>query len=232
MKKFLKFALKSQWKTILVIFVLVILQTFFQIEIINLFNYALIDVENQKMDLLFDDTATMLALTILSMITIYIISYLSTRVSSKAAYNTREKIFHILMNLPDDEISKFKITGLITRSTRGIFSEQGFIMLILKHFIIIPFVFIGIVFEISLIDKTFAVLFATVIIILTIILILRLNQITEIFFKAKKTYGKLNLLFLSKISNITNNIPFKKRNTALNLKKHVKIPIIKTLNIS
>ena len=50
MKKFLKFALKSQWKTILVIFVLVILQTFFQIEIINLFNYALIDVENQKMD--------------------------------------------------------------------------------------------------------------------------------------------------------------------------------------
>lgn len=154
MKKFLKFALKSQWKTILVIFVLVILQTFFQIEIINLFNYALIDVENQKMDLLFDDTATMLALTILSMITIYTISYLSTRVSSKAAYNTREKIFHILMNLPDDEISKFKITGLITRSTRGIYSEQGFIMLLLKHLIIIPFVFIGIVFEISLVDKT------------------------------------------------------------------------------
>ena len=114
------------------------------------------------------------------------------------------------MNLPDDEINKFKITGLITRSTRGIYSEQGFIMLLLKHFIIIPFVFIGIVFEISLIDKTFAALFAAVIIILTIILILRLKQITEIFFKAKKTYGKLNLLFLSKINNITNNIPFKK----------------------
>lgn len=125
MKKFLKFALKSQWKTISVIFVLVILQTFFQIEIINLFSHALFDVENQKMDLLFDDTATMLMLTILSMITIYAISYLSTRVSSKAAYNTREKIFHILMNLPDDEISKFKVTGLITRSTRGIYSEQG-----------------------------------------------------------------------------------------------------------
>ncbi|MBQ6511706.1 ABC transporter transmembrane domain-containing protein [Methanobrevibacter sp.] len=162
------------------------------------------------MDLLFDDAETMLMLTILSMITIYAISYLSTRVSSKAAYNTREKVFHILMNLPDDEINKFKITGLITRSTRGIYSEQGFIMLLLKHFIIIPFVFIGIVFEISLIDKTFAALFAAVIIILTIILILRLKQITEIFFKAKKTYGKLNLLFLSKINNITNNIPFKK----------------------
>ena len=77
MKKFLKFALKSQWKTILVIFVLVILQTFFQIEIINLFSYALIDVENQKMNLLFDDAATMLILTILSMITIYAISYLN-----------------------------------------------------------------------------------------------------------------------------------------------------------
>ncbi len=200
MKKFLKFALKSQWKTISVIFVLVILQTFFQIEIINLFSHALFDVENQKMDLLFDDTATMLALTILSMITIYAISYLSTRVSSKAAYNTREKIFHILMNLPDDEISKFKVTGLITRSTRGIYSEQGFIMLLLKHLIIIPFVFIGIVFEISLVDKTFAALFAAVIIILTIILILRLKQITEIFFKAKKTYGKLTYCSYQKLT--------------------------------
>ena len=213
MKKFLKLALKSQWKTILIIIVLVILQTFFQIEIINLFSSALNNLEYKKIDLLFDNGTLMLIYTILSMIVIYAISYLSTKVSSKAAYNVREKIFHILMNLPDDEINKFKITGLITRSTRGIFSEQGFIMLMLKHFIIIPFVFISIVFQIALIDQTFATLFATFIIVLTIILILRLKQITKIYFKAKKTYGKLNLLFLSKINNITNNISFKKEET-------------------
>lgn len=219
MKKFLKFALKPQWKTISVILVLVILQTIFQIEIINLFTISLHDLKNQKINLLFDDGTLMLIFTILSMIVIYAVSYLSTRVASKAAYNTREKIFHILMNLPDDEVNKFKISGLITRSTRGIYSEQGFIKMIMEHLLIIPFVFIGIVFEIAFIDRIFAVLFAAGIILITIILILRLKQLTEIFFKAKKTYGKINLLFLSKINNIVNNIPFNKRELNNDFKK-------------
>ena len=219
MRKFLKFALKSQWKTLLIILVLVILQTIFQIEIINLFGSALKDLKNQKINLLFDDGTIMMMYTILSMVTIYAISFLYTRVSSKAAYNTREKIFHILMNLPDEEINKFKITGLISRSSRGIYSEQGFIILMIQHFIIIPFVFIGITIEIALIDSVFAVLFATFIVILAIILILRLKQITEIYFKAKKTYGKLNMLFMSKITNLTNNIPFKKHEAANEFEK-------------
>lgn len=102
MRKFLKFALKSQWKTILIILCLVILQTFFQIEIINLFSSALKDLKMQKINLLFDDGTIMIIYTILSMITIYAIYFLSTKVSSKAVYNTREKIFHILMSLPDE----------------------------------------------------------------------------------------------------------------------------------
>ena len=211
MKKFLKFALKSQWKTILIILGLVALQTFFQIEIIKLFAAALKDVESEKVNSLFDNVHLMLIYTILSMIAIYAISFLSTKVSSKAAYDTREKIFHILMNLPDGEIDKFKITGLITRSTRGIYSEQVFITVFLKNFLIIPFVFIGIVIEIALIDAIFAAVFAAVIIIMFLILIFKLKQVTAIYFKAKGTYGKLNALFLSKINNLANNIPFKKQ---------------------
>ena len=211
MKEFLKFALRSQWKTVLIIIVLVMLQTFFYFFIIKLFGIALKDVESQKLSLLYYNGALMLAYTVLSMITIYAISFLSTHVSSKVAYDTREKIFHILMNLPDEEISKFKITGLITRSTRGVYSEQGFIMMMLKQVIIIPFVFIGVVIEIALIDGIFAGVFAAVIIIMTLVLVFKLRQVTEIFFKAKKTYGRLNLLFLSKISNLANSVPFKKQ---------------------
>jgi ABC-type multidrug transport system fused ATPase/permease subunit len=211
MKNFLKFALKSQWKTILVILGLVALQTFFQIEIINLFAAALKDVKSRNADMLFDDGKMMLAYTVLSMVVIYAVSFLSTGVSSRAAYDTRERIFHILMNLPDGEIGKFKVTGLITRSTRGVYSEQGFIMLILKYVMIIPFVFVAIVIEMALIDGIFAGLFAAVVIIMALILIFKLRQVTTIYFKAKATYGKLNLLFLSKINSLANNVPFKKR---------------------
>ena len=93
MRKFLKLALKSQWKTILVILELTILQTFFQIEIINIFSHALNNVEYKRIDLLFDNGTLMLIYTILSMIVIYAISFLSTKVSSKASYNVRKKIF-------------------------------------------------------------------------------------------------------------------------------------------
>ncbi len=108
---------------------------------------------------------------------------------------------------------------MISRSTRGMYSEQGFIILMLQHFLIIPFVFIGITVEIAFIDKIFATLFAAFTITVSIILILRLNQITEIYFKAKKTYGKLNVLFMSKITNLANNIPFKKHEDRNEFKK-------------
>ena len=211
MKKFLKVALKPQWKIILVIFVLLIFQTIFQMEIIDLFSAALSGVKKQKFDMLFQSGLYMLIFTVLSMISIYAVSRLSVRASSNAAFNIREKIFHILMNLPDDEIDKFKISGLVTRSTRGMSSEQGFLSLILEQLMLIPFTLIAILYGIALIDGTFALFFLLFVIILSAILIFRMKQIVKIFFRAKKTYGKLNLLFLSKINDIADKIPFKKQ---------------------
>lgn len=210
MKKFLKFALRSQWKTIVIILFLVILQIFLQIEIINLFKAALAFVEFHKTDYLFDYGKQMLLYTIFSLILLYAISFLLIRVSSNVAFNTREKLFHILMGLSDDEVNKFKITGLITRSTRGVYSLQGFITLLFKYLFRIPFVFMAIIIEIALIDGIFAGLFAAFIIILFIILIFKLKQVTTLFFKAKKTYGKLNSLFLCKINNLVYGVSFKK----------------------
>ena len=99
MRKFLNVALKYQWKTILIIAVLVIIQTIFQIEIIDLFGDALTGVKNQNVDLLFRSGLYMVIFTVISMICMYAVSRLSVRVSSNATFNIREKIFHILMNL-------------------------------------------------------------------------------------------------------------------------------------
>ena len=210
MKKFLSDSLKFQWKTILIIFALIIIQTFVQMEIIDLFSVALTGVKDQNIDLLFKSGLYMLMYTIISMISIYVISFLSTRVASNAAYTVREKIFHILMNLPEEEIAKFKISGLTTRSTRGMSSEQGFIVIILTQLMLVPVTLIAIIYEIALIDKTYAIFFLSFVGVITIIVIFRMKQIVKIFFRAKKTYGKLNQMFLSKITNIANRIQFNK----------------------
>ena len=211
MKKFLSFSLKHQWKTVLIIFALIAVQTFFQMEIIDLFGAALTGVKEQNADLLFKSGLNMVGYTILSMIALYAVSLLSTRVASNAAYKIREKIFHILMNLPDEEIAQFKISGLTTRSTRGMSSEQGFLVIILEQLILIPVTFIAVVYEIALIDTSYAIFFLALIAILSMIIILRMKKIVEIFFRAKKTYGMLNQLFLSKISDIADKIPYNKK---------------------
>lgn len=211
MKKFLSVALKPQWKTILVIIALIVVQTFFQMEIIDLFSVALYGVKNQKIDLLLESGFYMLIFTFISMISMYAISLVSVRVASKSAYIVREKIFHILMNLPDEEVANFKMSGLVTRSTRGMSSEQGFIVIILEQLMLIPVTLIAILYEIAMIDGTYALFFIGFVSILSILVILRMKQIIAIFFRAKKTYGKLNLLFLSKISDIADRIPFNKK---------------------
>ena len=205
MKKFLNVALKYQWKTILIIAVLIIIQTIFQMEIIDLFGDALTGVKNQNIDLLFKSGLYMLIFTVFSMICMYAVSRLSVRVSSNATFNIREKIFHILMNLSDEEIGKFKLTALITWSTRSMSIEQGFIVMVLEQLMLIPFTFIAILYEIALIDGTYALFFLAFVSILAGILFWRMKHFVEIFFIIKKTYGKLNRLFLSKITDIANH---------------------------
>ena len=134
------------------------------------------------------------------MILLYVISLLSIRVSSNVAFNTREKLFHILMNLPEDDVNSFKITGLITRSTRGVYTQQGFIIILLKYLFRIPFAFIAVVISIALIDGIFAGLFAAFVLILLIILIFKLNHVTKLFFKAKAKVKSKTCLFKTKKS--------------------------------
>ena len=219
MKKFLSDALKFQWKTIIIIFALLIIQTFFQMEIIDLFSIALTGVKEQKIGLLFKSGLYMLVYTAFVMISIYAVSFLSTRVASKAAYTIREKIFHILMNLPDEEIANFKISGLTTRSTRGMSSEQGFIVIILTQLMLIPVTLTAIIYEIALIDGTYAIFFLSFVGVIVLLVIFRMKQIVKIFFRAKKTYGKLNLMFLSKITDIVLKIPFNKQEYEVEFEK-------------
>ena len=70
-----------------------------------------------------------------------------------------------------------------------------------------------------MIDGTYALFFLAFVSILAGILFWRLKHFVEIFFKIKKTYGKLNRLLLSKITNIANKIPFNKPEAEVEFEK-------------
>ena len=89
------------------------------------------------------------------------------------------------MNLSDEEIGKFKLTALITWSTRSMSIEQGFIVMILEQLMLIPFTLMAVLYEIAWIDGTYALFFLTFVGILAGILFWKMKQLAEIFFKIK-----------------------------------------------
>ena len=199
MKEFLKFALKPHLKEIIAITILTIIQTIFQIRIIYYFDQSLDCVKKEHIPQLLTNGELMIVFTIILIICMALIVVLTNRVSSQIAYETRAKIFNILTNLPTKELNKFPQTGLMSRTTRGVFTEQGFIIVILRDLLPIPFVVIGVLVEIYFLHDIYAFILGGIILILTVALVFKLKQITELYFKAKKTYGRINFLFRDKV---------------------------------
>lgn len=186
MKEFLKFAFKPHKKEIFIILVCSILQANLQLDIIDLFKSALTHVKSKNLALLNSDWTLMLIYSIILLCLMILILYLSNQVSVKIAHRTREKIFHIIMHLPPKEVSKFRSTGLMSRTVRGMYSEQGFIQTLLKNILIIPFVTIGVIIELYLLDNKFGLFFLFFVIIIAVFLIYKVKKIQKFISKLKK----------------------------------------------
>ncbi len=199
MRKFLKFALNSQKKYITIIIILTLIQTILQLSIFQYVNVSLNLVKTADIASIMVNGKIMVIITFLLMVTLSINVFLINKVTSEIAFNTREKIFHILTRLPAKELNKFKHSGLIAKSIRGVFTEQRFIMLLLKNLIPVPFVTIGVIIEISLLYRDFAIAFTLFIIISAILIRYKMKKVTELYFEVKNTYTTLNYSFREKI---------------------------------
>lgn len=211
MKKYAKFAFKQHKLEIFVILIFSILQTYFQLTIIDLFKSALTHVEMKEIPLLNADGLSMFIYSFLLIASMIAIVYLSNNLSVTIAHDTREKLFHIITRLSQKELHKFSSTDIMNRITREVYIQQNFIQVFLKKILIIPFVTVGIIVEISLIDPEFALYFTIFVIILDILMILKLRKITNFYFEVKKTYGRINFLFREKIAGLKTIKVFKKK---------------------
>lgn len=211
MKQFIKFAFKRHKLKVLVILALSILQTYFQLNIINLFKSALTHVKHEDLSLLNADGATMLVYSAILIGVMIAIVYLSNNISVAIAHDTREKLFHIENRLPPKEFNKFSSTDLMLRTTGEVNIAQNFIQILLKNIIIIPFVTVGIIIEISLIDPEFAFFLTIFVILLDIFIIYKLRNVTDVYFKVKKANGRVSFLFREKIAGLKTINVFKKK---------------------
>lgn len=211
MKEFVKFAFRPHRLQIFVILILSALQTYLQLNIIDLFQNALKHVEGEEIALLNADGQMMLIYSVLLIISMIAVVYLSNNLSVIIGHETREKIFHIQTRLPPKVFNKFSSTDLMNRTTREVYLQQNFIQIFLKKILIIPFVVVGIIIEISFIDDEFAFFLTIFVMIIAVLLIRKLKRITDDYFEVKKSYGRVNFLFREKISGLKTIIVFKKK---------------------
>lgn len=210
MKKFVKFAFKRHKLKVFLILIFSILQTYFQLSIIKLFETALKHMENKEIALLNADGQLMIIYSIILISLMIAIVYLVNNITIAIGHESREKIFHIMNRLPPKEFNKFSSTDLMNRTTREVYLQQNFIQIFLKKILVIPFVTIGIIIEIALIDIEFAILLTIFTVIFDVLIIYKLKKITTFYFEVKKSYGRINLLFREKITGLKTIMVLKK----------------------
>ncbi len=203
MKELMKFLFKRQWLKILIIVFFTYVNVESQLNVLDLFPIIAMHIKkglfNIPSDILFDVTTAI----ILSIIASIVISYLSISVASKFAYDLKEKLFEILLNLKTiEDLNRINYSGLMTRLIRGVDTEQSFVLIIFRRVLLIVVACICIAINLYSISQWSSFAFMVFVLIFAFIFIFRLNQLSNLYFKVKKLYGKLNALFLDKISGL------------------------------
>lgn len=203
MIKLFKLLLKWQWKEVFAVILFSIININAQLNIIQFFPLIVTYIKDNDLDGIMIFLPSTLSNIFVSVFCSLILVYLITRVTSSFSYKLKEKLFNILLNLKTiGEFNKINYSGVMTRLIRGVDTEQSFLILIFKRILPIIISTVFIIIALLAVDDVYAMLFAVAMLILGFIFIFRLNQLANQYFKVKKIYGKLNNLFLGKISTL------------------------------
>ncbi len=199
----MKFLFKRQWKKILVIVFFTYLNVEAQLTVLDLFPGIVLSIKNGLFDYSIEILGGVAISVVLSIIASIVISYLSISVASNFAYDLKEKLFEILLNLKTiDDLNRINYSGLMTRLIRGVDTEQSFVLIILRRVLLIVVASFCIAVNLYDVSLLFSIFFIVFFVIFLFIFIFRLNQLSNLYFNVKKLYGKLNALFLDKISGL------------------------------
>lgn len=203
MKELMKFLFKRQWLKILVIIFFTYVNVEAQLNVLDVFPLIVIFIKNGIFNIPSELLFMVAISVILSIIASIVISYLSISVASSFAYDLKEKLFEILLNLKTiEDLNRINYSGLMTRLIRGVDTEQSFVLIIFRRVLLIVVASFCVAVNLFTVSPLFSLFFIVFLVIFSFIFIFRLNQLSNLYFKVKKLYGKLNALFLDKISGL------------------------------
>ena len=171
----MKFLFKRQWKKILVIVFFTYLNVEAQLTVLDLFPGIVLSIKNGLFDYSIEILGGVAISVVLSIIASIVISYLSISVASNFAYDLKEKLFEILLNLKTiDDLNRINYSGLMTRLIRGVDTEQSFVLIILRRVLLIVVASFCIAVNLYDVSLLFSIFFIVFFVIFLFIFFLRL----------------------------------------------------------
>lgn len=203
MLKFMQDYVKPYYKYIIVIFIVVIIQVYFQVRIMNM-TKVIIDqgIKNSNMDFIINIGYMMIIFTGLYGAAMIISSYLSAKVSADVTCDVREDLFSKVTSLSQFDFNKFGGSTLMTRATADTTRIQIFMINFLRNAILVPVVIIALVISTARINLTLCCVLVLAFIITMSFLVLKSRKSISLFSQVQLKLDNLNLNFKEMIEGV------------------------------
>jgi len=196
MKMLLRYFIKTQWKKIVPLIIFQFIATtvqFYGIYIVGkLLNLTLKGID---LEFLGYYEIILIVATIITFLALLAVYYIAVNIASSTGYNIRKRLFHVYANAPIGEIQKFKSTGLMSRTTRGIFTMRNFIFNVLGFLSLIPFVFLSMYLDLNYMSSFLGNVYLILLAMMLVFVYIILRYACDKYFELKSTFAGINFLF-------------------------------------
>ena len=194
MLKILKQLNRKDYIIILSCILFIILQVYLDLRIPEYMSTItkLIESSNTKIISILKEGFWMLLCTFGSLLSMIIVGYLTSYLSSDFSYNIRKKIFNKVCNFGTAEIKKFKTSSLITRTTNDVTQIEMFLSMGLQLLIKSPIMAIWAISKIINKNITWSVLVGGCVIVLLITIFMIFLLVYKKFEIVQKLIDKVN----------------------------------------
>ena len=194
MFKLIKNLRKKEWILSLVIFALVIVQVWLELRMPDYMSEItkLVQIEGSKMTDILINGGYMLACAFGSLLAAIVVGYLVSRVSATFSMIIRKKVFDKVTNLAINEVKKFSVSSLITRTTNDITHIQMAVAMGLQMLIKSPITAVWAVTKILNKSWQWSAVTGTGVVILLITIATIMFIVLPRFKKVQKLIDKIN----------------------------------------
>lgn len=136
----------------------------------------------------------MIAITLLSVLAAIMVGFLASRVAASVGKNLRSGVFKKVMSFSNEELDKFSIASLITRSTNDIQQVQMLLVMLLRIVFYAPILGIGGVFKVLKTNTSMSWIIGVALVAILILISILFAVVMPRFKIVQKLVDKLNLV--------------------------------------